>query len=163
MGNWGQVLRDKKLRATSQRLVILEAMENLESSAHHRHLTARDVFEAVQGVLPGINVTTVYRTLEGLNQVGLVDLMMTSKDQVRFSLRHSQQRHGHLVCRRCGTVDTIDIQPLARFSEEIFSQFGFRVEPDHLTLSGQCSRCLQEPHPRPGSSGAIRQEHRRHG
>lgn len=136
------MLRQKKLRATPQRLVILSALENLQSREHHHHVTARDVFEAVQAALPGLNVTTVYRTLEGLNQVGLVDLMTGTKDQVRFSLRQSDHRHGHLVCKACGSVETIDLEPVHDLSQELSRRYGFSIDEEHLTLSGHCKNCL---------------------
>lgn len=172
MSNWNQVLKEKKLRATSQRIVILEALESLEHHDHHHHVTARDVYEAVQSTLPGLNVTTVYRTLEGLNQVGVVDLMVMSKDQVRFALRRSETRHGHLVCRDCGGVETIDLSFFQGLSAEVHRHYGFRLEEDHLTLAGHCRACLgyspegsgKEPAPGTGNaSGSSRSEHRRHG
>jgi len=134
-------LREKNLRATPQRLVILKAMETLHSKEHHRHVTARDVFEEVQETLPGLNVTTVYRTLEGLNQVGIVDLMSGSKDQVRFSLRQEGHRHGHLVCKACGQVETMDLGPVHGLAHTIFEQYGFAIDEEHLTLSGHCKTC----------------------
>ena len=144
MTPWANRLREKNLRATPQRLVILKAMEELHSKGEHRHVTARDVFEHVQETLPGLNVTTVYRTLEGLNQVGIVDLMTGTKDQVRFSLREPEHRHGHLVCKACGQVETIDLQPVHLLAHAIFESHGFAVEEEHFTLSGRCKNCQTE-------------------
>ncbi len=141
MKQWSKILREKKLRATPQRLVILKALETLHSQAHHRHVTARDVFEEVQETLPGLNVTTVYRTLEGLNQAGIVDLMAGSKDHVRFSLRQASHPHGHLVCKACGQVETMDLGPVHGLARAIFEQHGFAIEEDHLTLTGHCKSC----------------------
>lgn len=141
VNQWAKVLRDKNLRATPQRLVILKAMETLHSKDHHRHVTARDVFEQVQETLPGMNVTTVYRTLEGLNQVGIVDLMTGTKDQVRFSLRESEHRHGHLVCKACGQVETINLEPVHLLAHAIFENHGFAIDEEHFTLSGRCKKC----------------------
>jgi len=138
---WAKILREKNLRATPQRLVILKALETLHAQDHHRHLTARDVFEQVQETLPGLNVTTVYRTLEGLNQVGIVDLMTGTKDQVRFSLRQSEQRHGHLVCKACGQVETIDLAPVHLLAHAIHENHGFAIDEEHFTLSGRCKNC----------------------
>jgi Fur family ferric uptake transcriptional regulator len=142
VSNWAKVLRDKNLRATPQRLVILKAMEGLHSKDHHRHVTARDVFEAVQETLPGLNVTTVYRTLEGLNQVGIVDLMANNKEQVRFSLRQSEHRHGHLVCKQCGQGETIDLAPIHSLAHQLQEVHGFVIDEEHMTLSGRCRVCL---------------------
>lgn len=134
-------MRQKKLRATPQRLFILQGLERLEQEGQHRHLSARDVFEAVQETLPGLNVTTVYRTLEDLNQAGLVDSISTSKDQVRFSLRRQDHRHGHLACRTCGKVTTVGLSVFEDLSRRLADEHGFALTLDHLTLSGQCREC----------------------
>ncbi len=141
VNNWSELLRSKKLRVTPQRLSILQTLEELERQDHHRHLTARDVCEAVQVSLPSLNVTTVYRTLEDLNAAGLVDLMATGKDQVRFSLRRNHQRHGHLVCKRCGQIETVELGLFHSFAHDLQHQTGFSLDVDHLTLSGLCKAC----------------------
>ena len=133
-----ELLHAKGLRATPQRVIILGALADIKG---HRHLTARDVFLAAQDQLPGLNVTTVYRTLEGLHEVGLVDLMVCGHDNVRFSFRHPDHRHGHLVCHSCGTVITLDMGRVAEVASILQRDTGFVIEQDHLTLSGQCGPC----------------------
>lgn len=142
---WTAVLREHKLRVTPQRLLILRALELLESEHSHPHLTAKDVYDKVRESLPGLNVTTVYRTLEGLHQAGLVDSLTNFKDQVRFALRHPGHRHGHLICKRCNRVETFPVGRLGDFSQQIQREYGFLLEQDHLTLYGECGGCRQEP------------------
>ena len=138
---WTEVLRQHKLRVTPQRLLILRALELLENEHSHPHLTAKDVYEKVRESLPGLNVTTVYRTLEGLHQAGLVDSLSSFKDQVRFALRHAGHRHGHLICKQCNRVEAFPVARLAEFAEQIICEYGFQLEQDHLALYGKCEPC----------------------
>lgn len=134
------LLRSQGLRATPQRAVILDVLAKVEG---HRHLTAREVFEEAADQLPGLNLATVYRTLEGMHGAGLVDQMVSSHDQVRFSLRHPQHRHGHLVCRRCNRTLTVDIGTVQELADLLHERFGFRIDEDHLTMPGVCRDCLR--------------------
>lgn len=145
MNDWSESLRKKKLRVTPQRIVILQTLERLEQQEDHRHLTARDVCEGVQQANLGLNPTTVYRALEDLNQVGLVDLMATGKDQVRFSLRRQEHEHGHLVCRKCNRVQTVSLELFESLQRLLAQQHQFILETHHLTLSGRCVECQAEP------------------
>ena len=70
MKDYATTLRDKGLRATSQRVVLLRLVAEVKG---HRHLTAQEIYDQASQTLPGLNLATVYRTLEGLHEVGLVD------------------------------------------------------------------------------------------
>ncbi|MFN8613580.1 MAG: Fur family transcriptional regulator [Vulcanimicrobiota bacterium] len=153
--SWTETLRSHKLRATPQRLFILATLEEFEKHGNHQHASARDILSAVQKSLPGINSTTVYRTLEDLHKVGIVDLTYHTKDQVRFSLRRSHHRHGHLVCSRCDVEQILDLELMAPLTQLIREQYGFAVEENHLTLSGICRACLasdSSPEHHPGQA-----------
>lgn len=141
---WSEALRAHKLRVTPQRLFILKALEELEQQGDHRHVSARDILAAVQKTLPGINSTTVYRTLEDLHNVGIVDLTSHNKDQVRFSIRQSHSRHGHLVCRLCHSEEILDLDCIGPLAEVVLHRYGFQLEQNHLTLSGLCQPCSKK-------------------
>lgn len=133
-----ELLHERGLRATPQRVVILEVLAEVEG---HGHLTARDVFMTAKDQLPGLNVTTVYRTLEGLNEAGLVDLMVSGHDTVRFAFRNPDGGHGHLVCHRCEKVLTLDMATVGEVARLLEERTGFAVDQRHLTLGGRCSDC----------------------
>lgn len=131
-------LRDKGLRLTPQRAVIYEILRHVKG---HGHLTAQEIFDRARGRLPGLNVATVYRTLEMLHEAGLVDIMERPGSEVRFALRDPANRHCHLVCRSCQRVFDIELDEVERLALRIHSESGFRMDVDHLTLSGRCKRC----------------------
>ncbi|HEY4001967.1 MAG TPA: Fur family transcriptional regulator [Candidatus Xenobia bacterium] len=131
-------LRDSGLRLTPQRAVILEVVAG---RGDHRHLTVQEVFLDARDRLPGLNAATVYRTLEALHDAGLVDMMAVGSDVVRFSLHDPRQRHGHLVCRGCGSVEQLDYARVHDLSQHVLTQHGFLLDAAHLTLSGLCQKC----------------------
>jgi Fur family ferric uptake transcriptional regulator len=143
-----QVLRKRGFRVTSQRAVILEII------AHNGdHLSVQEVYLEAKERLPGLNLATVYRTLETLHEAGVIDLLNFGMTPARFSLRDPYNPHGHLVCRECGQISEIDTDLIARISGEVEQKVGFYVEPNHLTLSGLCDECAVDG---PGNSRRIR-------
>lgn len=132
------VLKSRGLRATSQRVVLLRLLLEVEG---HRHLTAQEIHDRATETLPGLNLATVYRTLEGLNEAGLVDRLDAGLDQVRYSYRDPEHRHGHLCCSSCGKVDEFDYRLVVRLAEELKERHGFQLSTHHLGLSGLCKTC----------------------
>ncbi len=135
------LLRSHGLRVTAQRSTLLRLLCEVQG---HQHLTAKELFIKAEPALPGLNLATVYRTLEGLHEAGLVDRLDTGHEQVHYSFRDPEHRHGHLACKQCGAVEEFDYQTVVAFSERILREHGFRVDRDHLTLSGRCQNCLEE-------------------
>lgn len=135
-----QRLRKRGLRATPQRVVILGVLHDVEG---HRHLSARDVFEEAENRLPGLNQATVYRTLEDLQGAGLVDSMHSGHDAVRYAVHDPEHRHGHLVCRSCGSVLVVGFGLVSEVARLLQEATGFQVDRDHLTLQGLCQKCAR--------------------
>lgn len=135
-------LRRAGQRVTPQRLVILGAL--LPGS----HLTADDVFARVEGQLPGVNRSTVYRTLELFSELGLVSVTDLGGGARQYELL--DQPHHHLICHRCGDAIEMDdtlIEPMRR---AIRARYGFAPQVDHLALFGFCAECQSLPRPRDG-------------
>lgn len=138
MTDYLQLLRSHGLRVTAQRTTLLKALCEVEG---HQHLTAKDIFGLAAPVLPGLNLATVYRTLEGLHEVGLVDRMVIAHDQVQYSFHDPEHRHGHLCCRGCGGVEELDYQTVVQLAQKIRKLNSFQIDREHLSLSGLCSDC----------------------
>lgn len=129
-------LRAAGYRVTPQRLVILESV------AHARENTsAQQIFTQARRRLPGLNPATVYRTLQRMQEAGLVDLHSIGGQALRFTLRDPQHPHAHLVCRRCGRELELDSTLLAPLQRTVRRRTGFSIDAQHLTLTGLCSRC----------------------
>jgi Fur family ferric uptake transcriptional regulator len=143
-----QELREYGFRVTPQRAIILETIAHGED-----HQSANQVYRAAKERLPGLNLATVYRTLDALHRVGMVDVFSAHSQNVEFSLHDSQNPHDHLVCRNCGQVFEIPADTSRGLSRQVAQDYGFEVEVGHLMINGLCADC----------SGANRGRHVREG
>ncbi len=130
-----EALREQGYRLTPQRMMVLEAIE-----ASHDHVSAEEIHARARRQYPYLNISTVYRTLELLNDRGLV--AETDLGGGRF-LYHptGKAQHHHLVCRRCGNVRDIDIGALKELRRELKTQYGFNAELEHIAIFGTCAHC----------------------
>ncbi len=140
-------LRRVGQRATPQRLVILGALRPGE------HLSADEVFARVEGRLPGMNRSTVYRALELFRDLGLVSETDLGEGVRQFELLSA--RHHHLICRGCGHQAELDDDLVAPLRDAIAVRHNFAATIDHLAVFGFCPEC--EPaagDDAPGAPGA---------
>jgi Fe2+/Zn2+ uptake regulation proteins len=101
-GTWQEELRAKGYRVTPQRQLVLEAVTALE------HGTPEEICTAVQRTAQGVNISTVYRTLELLEELSLVKHAHLGHGPPTYHLAVDAE-HVHLVCRGCGAVS--DVSP----------------------------------------------------
>jgi Fur family transcriptional regulator, ferric uptake regulator len=128
-------LRDRGLRATPQRRAVLDAVDALG------HATAEQVAVHVdRGIGEDVSLATVYRTLELLEDLGLVTHAHLEHGAPTY---HStrRQEHLHLVCRECGAVDEADAAHGHALARAIRAERGFATDVRHLALHGTCRRC----------------------
>jgi Fur family ferric uptake transcriptional regulator len=131
-----QELRKSGVRVTAQRSVILETVAHLGD-----HASALEVFEKARQRLPGLNQATVYRTLDNLHHVGMIDFLDREGEPLRYALRDRSSPHCHLVCRNCGEVMEVESGEFLRLAHALERSHGFHAEVDHLSLTGLCRRC----------------------
>lgn len=128
------LLRERGLRLTPQRQLILEAVHGLS------HATPEQIHNTVRERVAGVNITTVYRTLELLEELGLVTHTHLSHGSPTYHAAGEHQ-HVHLVCRVCGTVTEIDPAIMSPVTESLQAERGFRVDVGHVALFGICVDC----------------------
>lgn len=131
-------LRDSGLRMTPQREMVLAAVQRLG------HATPDAVLAEVRAQSAAVNVSTVYRTLEVLEQLGLVRHAHLSD---RAPTYHSvgEATHFHLVCRNCHRVVSVADEVAAPWVAVLEREHGFRADVGHLTVHGTCVDCEAEP------------------
>jgi Fur family ferric uptake transcriptional regulator len=122
---------------TVQRQFVMEAVERLG------HATPEQVHAAVREVAPGVNLTTVYRTLELLEQIGL--LRHTHLADVATTYHLAADEHLHLVCRSCRTVTEAPVSILADVAAGLERERGFTTDIGHVALFGVCAKCGAQP------------------
>lgn len=129
-----EVLRARGLRLTAQRQLVLEAVHGLG------HATPEQVHAAVRETAAGVNITTVYRTLELLEKLGLVTHTHLSHGSPTYHTVGGRQ-HIHLVCRACGAVDEAEPDLLGSVAEVLAREQGFLVDIGHVAFFGLCQQC----------------------
>lgn len=128
------VLRARGLRLTAQRQLVLEAVHELG------HATPDQVHAKVAAVAAGVNITTVYRTLELLEELGLVTHAHLSHGAPTYHTVGAEQ-HVHLVCRSCGGVAEVPSGTLSALADTLEAERGFLVDMGHVALFGVCAHC----------------------
>jgi Fur family ferric uptake transcriptional regulator len=123
-------LRSRGLRMTPQRDHVLAAVRELG------HATPEQIGEAV----PGVDITTVYRTLELLEQLGLVRHTHLGHGAPTF--RPADDQHVHVVCHTCGRVIDAPDSLADDLAERLRDEQGFLVDRSHFTVFGQCNECV---------------------
>jgi len=132
-------LRSSGQRLTPQRLLILELLY-----AHGDHATADEIFAAAQERYPYLNISTVYRTLELLRDIGIISETDLGDGRRQFALL-SDDRHHHLICLQCGHVEEIDDQPFDELRAGLRAAHGFDARIDHRAIFGTCQICASAP------------------
>ena len=135
--DWEQRLREHGFRITPQRQLVLEAVENLQ------HGTPEEILAEVQHTAAGVNLSTIYRTLEVLESVGLITHAHIGHGAPKY---HSVDEHVHihLVCDNCGNVDSVPAAVADAFASDLRNTYGFHTDIAHVSVHGKCARCAKD-------------------
>ena len=137
-----QLLREKGLKVTNQRLLVLEAI----ASCPDKHLAAEEIFELVKNSYPEIGLATVYRTIQLLNELHLIDRINFDDGFVRYEMGRDytceqKHHHHHLICRKCRKVISFQDDLLEELEAKITDTVGFYVVDHDVKLYGYCVEC----------------------
>jgi Fur family ferric uptake transcriptional regulator len=120
---------------TPQRQLILDAVAEL-----HGHVSADQVYQRVARAFPDVNISTVYRTLEVLEELGVVRHTHFHDGVAQYERTDAAQHH-HLVCSRCGAESELDLDVLQPLAEELKRRYGFEADLAHSAIVGVCRQC----------------------
>lgn len=131
---WEDRLREQGFRITPQRQLVLESVNQLG------HGTPEEILSSVQKTASGVNLSTIYRTLEVLESVGLITHTHIGHGAPVY---HSQDEspHIHLVCDACAEVTSIPAAAAAEFSLDLQETYGFTAHMTHMAVTGLCKKC----------------------
>lgn len=121
-------------RLTAARQAIVEALVVMGT-----HVTADALARRVQRRFPTINISTVYRTLERLEELGVVDHVHLGHGSAIYHVKTDD--HQHLVCERCEQVVELPEDELRPFLRMLDRSYGFEVDRRHFAIVGLCSSC----------------------
>lgn len=131
-------------RVTTSRRAILTAL--LETGPH---VTADDLADHVKRRHPDVHISTIYRTLETLTALGVIDHVHLGHGRAVFHM--ADEVHQHLVCDGCGRVLEAPAEVFSEVARRIEDEYGFSLDRGHFALSGRCQSC-REGHATPAAS-----------
>lgn len=127
-----KIFKDKKIRATAQRLGVYQAL-----AGRGGHLTAEEIFEKIKKQFPGFSLATVYTALDELKEKDLVSEVRIKPDRACFEAK--KELHHHLLCKKCGKIWDIFIKPCDPMKKK--KVCGHLIEDLHGYFYGVCKKC----------------------
>ncbi|AJY77610.1 Fur family transcriptional regulator [Paenibacillus beijingensis] len=134
----------RKLAETGHKLTMQrEATMRVLIEHEEAHMTAEDVYMHLKQTCPDIGLATVYRTLELLSEIQIVEKVNFGDGAARFDLRSSDRahHHHHMICRECGQVEEIHEDWLLAMESRVEREYGFTVIDHRLDFQGICASC----------------------
>ena len=137
-----KVLKENGLKITAQRVEVLSVL----ASCPGRHLTAEEIYELVKVDCPEIGLATVYRTIQILLELSLIDRINLDDGYVRYEIgsmgaKPEKHHHHHLICMECGKIISFEDDLLEELEEKIEKTTGFSVVNHEVKLYGICKEC----------------------
>lgn len=132
--NLAVVLRNNGFKVTPQRLAVYEALANTKS-----HPNAELLYNHLRPKYPSMSFATVYKTVEILSGLGLINVLNTGEGSSRYDADVAE--HSHIQCRACGRVDDVGPLSVAKLDEEVAADTGYEVQGQQFYFYGICSVC----------------------
>lgn len=133
----GARLRDRGLRWTTQRRTVIEVLAEADG-----HITGAELVERCRSRDPATIPSTVYRTLNVLEELGMVRHGHAADGREEFHVL-PEQEHGHLHCSACNATWEIGERQAAAIARAFRAADGFEIEIGHVTLVGRCRTCAK--------------------
>jgi Fe2+ or Zn2+ uptake regulation protein len=128
------MIRDHGARVTSARRALVTALVQTKG-----HVTADDLAALVQKAQPDVHLSTIYRSLDALERIGVVDHVHLGHGRAVYHL--ADEPHQHLVCEVCGAVVEVPDATFAKLSDTLRRRYGFAIRPNHFAVLGRCRAC----------------------
>jgi Fur family ferric uptake transcriptional regulator len=128
-------LHERGMRWTPQRRALVEVLLGSDG-----HVTGAELVERCRALDPETTASTVYRTLDALEEIGLVRHSHGHDGREEFHVLPTTE-HGHLRCEACGSTWEIETDEAHRLTTTLAQSRGFRVNLSHLTIVGRCAEC----------------------
>jgi Fe2+ or Zn2+ uptake regulation protein len=137
---------DQKYRMTLQRKIILEEVKNTRT-----HPTADEVYAKVRKKIPRISMGTVYRNLDILSKIGLLQRIEPGQGHPQMRFDGNTEDHYHITCLGCGRIEDVPVNlpddALDHFTKALLKATEYRVVRHHLDFYGLCPQCMEEGKP----------------
>ena len=132
-----QILREKGLKVTPQRIAVYNMLMNT-----YEHPNAEMIYKTLEPTNPTMSLATVYKTLDFFKQLGLVQELNVGEPSSRYDA--VVQSHPHTVCKVCGKVEDLHMEQLTEVAKKLVPDLDFDVEMEQLILYGTCGACRKK-------------------
>jgi len=132
-----ELLRDRGLRATSQRVVMHRLLRD-----RARHVSAEELLSEAGERLPGVSLPTVYATLELFEQLGIVRRVNGGGGTLLWDTR--ADTHHHMICRDCGRIEDMEASVDLERARHSAVRTGFEPDRAEVVVSGLCATCARK-------------------
>lgn len=135
-------LHREKYKLTPQREATLQVLIENEKS----HLSAEEVYLLVKDKAPDTGLATVYRTLDLLSELDILDKINFGDGVARYEIRQEGAKHfhHHLICLECGEVNEIQEDLLMDVEEKVSTKYRFLIKDHRLIFHGICDSCHKQ-------------------
>jgi len=128
-------------KITEPRQMVLEVL----LANQDRFLSVDAIYTEVKRLFPPVNMTTVYRNLEALETIGVLDRTLFDNQTAYFKLICQTHHHHHMICTGCGRMTVIDFCPLEGL-KRLAKKERFLIEGHRLEVFGKCEKCINRKH-----------------
>ena len=132
-----EMLHGAGCRVTSQRLLLLQLLHDCEN-----HVGADDLYHLARAQDPRLSLSTVYRTLNTLKDVGLVHELNLDDEHRHYELM-GKGNHHHLICQGCGKIMEVKCFLIDDILSHIEAEHNFQVTSTQLEFAGYCAGCMK--------------------
>lgn len=133
-------LQEKDYKLTPQRQLVAQVL--LTNTGEH--LSAEEIYQSVKDLNPEIGLATVYRTLELLSELEILQKIDFGDGRARYEFREEAHHHHHLICTTCGKVEEFGEDLLDSLEAQVSQQSGFRVTDHQVKFYGYCKDCQEK-------------------
>ncbi len=129
-----KILRTNGCKVTPQRLAVYEMLSHT-----NEHPTAETIYKEVKPLYPTMSFATVYKSLEILSKLNIIQVLNTGEDSYRYDARIDD--HSHVVCTKCGKVVDVSTLPSKEITDAVEADTKFQVQGKQFYFYGLCPHC----------------------
>jgi Fur family ferric uptake transcriptional regulator len=145
---WRQQFQQYSVRVTAPREIVMDILQNTKE-----HLSASDIYIAANSVNPAIGLTTIYRTLDMLEQMNIVQKFDFGDGRARYELINNpvaKAHHHHMICMKCRKVIDYtefvkdEIEFIEKTQAILSKKYNFNITDHNISFYGFCEKCNKE-------------------
>ncbi len=136
-------LKESGLKITPQRRAII----NILLDNGNRHLSSEEIYDLVRENCPEIGLATVYRTMQLLDDIGVISKLNLDDGCIRYELdlnKSDSHNHHHLICKKCGDIIEVEDDLMDNVEKEIQTTYKFKILDHDIKFYGLCENCDED-------------------